>query len=65
MIQLTDGERLHPLWLKLEAHFIESLNTLRCKNDGLISEQETNFRRGQIDQVKAFIALGKEPPIIE
>jgi hypothetical protein len=59
---LTEGERHHPLWLRLSAHLTEKLARLRSRNDGALSEQETATIRGEINCVKRFIALGDEPP---
>ncbi len=60
---LTDGERHHPLWIRLSAHLAEKLGRLRGKNDGPLTEAETLTLRGQIQCLKGIIALGLEPPI--
>lgn len=61
---LTNGERFHPLWIKLSGYFNGRLTNLRAQNDGPLSEQDTATLRGQIKLLKAIIALGKdEPPI--
>lgn len=59
---LSDGERHHPLWAKLSAHFTERLRELRGKNDGALNEMETATIRGQIKCLKGILALGDEPP---
>lgn len=59
---LTDGERRHPLWLRLKAHFEEKMLEARGKNDGPLSEADTATLRGQIKCLKGLIALGDEMP---
>lgn len=63
--RLTPGEKLTPLWLKLEAYLSNRLQALRERNDSPKSEHETATLRGQIGEVKALLALGKDAPIIE
>ena len=63
--RLTDGERAHPLWLRLAAHLEQQLINLRGKNDGPLSEMETATLRGNISCLKSIIALGKAPPVID
>ncbi len=62
---LTDGERHHPLWVRLSAHLSERLAQLRGKNDGPMTQDETLTLRGQIQCLKGIIALGNEPPLID
>jgi len=59
---LSDGERHHPLWVRLSAHLTMRLAQLRGKNDGPLTENETATLRGQIAALKAIINLGDEPP---
>lgn len=59
---LTDGERHHPLWVRISAHLQTRLLQLRGKNDGALSEMETAALRGQIACLKSLMALGDEPP---
>jgi hypothetical protein len=61
--QLTDGERAHPLWLKLKAHWLDRIAELRQRNDRTLSEAETAALRGQIAELKVAVALGDERPI--
>jgi hypothetical protein len=60
---LSDGERSHPLWVRLRAHLESRLALLRAKNDGALTEYETATLRGQIKCLKGLIALGDNPPI--
>jgi hypothetical protein len=62
---LTDGERHHPLWIRLSAHLSEKLTHLRARNDGPLTEQETATLRGEINCLKRVIALGAEPPRLD
>lgn len=63
--ELSDGERRNQLWLKLKAHFEESLRVLRCKNDELLSADETAAIRGQIKCLRGIIRLGDDPPLTD
>ena len=59
---LTEGERRHPLWLRLSAYFELRLRDARGKNDGPLNELETAALRGQIKLLKGLIALGHDSP---
>lgn len=61
-MKLTEGERMHPLWRKIEAHLNERLTTLRAQNDKVVSEQITADTRGRIAAVKDLLMIGIEPP---
>lgn len=61
--ELSDGEKMHPLWVRLKAHFEAQLQTLRARNDsGAMSEIETATLRGHIRFCKAAIRLGDSRP---
>lgn len=62
---LSDGERSHPLWQRLEAHMKDQLGKLRAQNDKIQTEAETAALRGRIAEVKRIISLGREPQVIE
>lgn len=62
---LSDGERHHPLWVRLSAHLTQKVNNLRAQNDGPLSQDQTATMRGQINALKAIIALGDEPPRLD
>ncbi len=56
---LTDGEKAHPLWLRLKARLTEQLIELRAHNDNPhLTEWETAALRGRIACLKSVIALG-------
>lgn len=58
---LTDGERNHPLWCKLDEHLQARLLILRAKNDGPLDALQTATIRGQITEVKALLSYGAVP----
>lgn len=60
---LTDGDRRNPLWIKLKDHFEQELANKRGKNDGELDPIQTATIRGHIAFLKAFLALGTEPPL--
>jgi hypothetical protein len=62
---LTEGEKAHPLWVRLKRHLEERLHDARLRNDKALTEFETAGLRGHIACLKSIIALGDEPPLIE
>lgn len=60
--ELTEGEKLSPLWARLKAHLETQLKTLRAKNDRTQTEVETARLRGHIECLKAIVALGDDRP---
>lgn len=61
--ELTDGERMHPLWVRLDAHLKTQLQRLRERNDRSQSEQETARIRGHIECLKVMMRLGEVRPL--
>lgn len=60
---LSPQDRQSALWRQLEEHFTERLNVMRSKNDSKnLSEIETAYLRGEINQIKAFLALATPGP---
>lgn len=59
---LTDLERGTALWKKLVDHYTERLATLRAQNDTDRSPEDTASIRGEIKEVKRFLALDREKP---
>ena len=60
-LELTETERLSPLWQKIEAHYLERLKTLRKRNDSpKLDQHDTTVLRGRIKEIKDFLALGGE-----
>lgn len=60
-MNLSEGERNHPLWLKIESHLKERIVILRAKNDGPLDTVQTATIRGQIAETKAMLAWGLAP----
>ena len=62
--ELSDGEKMHPLWARLKAQFQNQLQVLRVKNDSSkLTEHETAEIRGHIKCLKAIIAVGDDRPL--
>lgn len=60
---LTDDERTSPVWQSVKAHLERMLAAKRLENDNpKLTDVETATLRGQINLLKAFLALGKTPP---
>jgi hypothetical protein len=60
---LSENERRNPLWLKLREHLAQMLANKRGKNDdAALTENQTAKLRGEINLLKALVALGDEPP---
>lgn len=58
---LNQGEKLSPLWARLRNHLEDELTSARKRNDNpKLSADDTAALRGEIKQLKAFIALGNE-----
>ena len=65
-LEITDGEKLTPLWGRLMANWQQELDSLRKQNDNpKNSEFDTAFLRGRIASVKANLALGMDKPVID
>lgn len=60
-MKLDALDKRSALWQKLDAHWRTRLGILRRKNDGFLSHEETIRLRGEISQLKAFLALCGEP----
>lgn len=59
---LKDSHKVSPTWHEIQVHLNERLAHYRKKNDGDLTEQQTQRLRGQIAEVKAFIAFAEDPP---
>ena len=62
--ELSDGDKLNPLWIRLESYYTNRLAVLRAQNDGDLDAEQTGKVRGRIAEVKGFLALAKDRPII-
>ncbi len=61
-MELTDGERLSPLWIKLSEFFEARLASNRLTLESSISEKEADKVRGRIAEDKLFLGLNDEVP---
>jgi hypothetical protein len=59
---LTEDDRHSPLWMRLKAHFEDSLADARRSNDRPFSERETATLRGEIMCLKKLIRLDADRP---
>lgn len=63
--ELTDGEKVNPMWLKLRRYFVAERQRYREKNDASLSPPETERVRGAIELLSRVIALGDTPQPID
>ena len=61
-MELTNGEKLHPLWIKLYAYFETRLHSNRLALEGPVSDKEADKLRGRIAEDKLFMDLHNEVP---
>lgn len=61
--ELSDGEKMHPLWVKLKAHLESQIQSKRAQNDSAkLTEAETAALRGHIQCLKVILSLGADRP---
>lgn len=60
---LSEFERHHAVWVKINKHLLDRMEILRSKNDGDLDQFETAKLRGRIAELKGLIALGEPSPI--
>lgn len=60
---LTDQERNSPLWLRLKSYHEKRLQSMRTRNDGPLSNDDTLLLRGRIHEIKAFLSINESMPI--
>lgn len=60
-MQLTNSERLSPLWLRLREYLEAELALLREQNDDDRDPIATARLRGEIARIKILLALDSEP----
>jgi hypothetical protein len=58
--ELTAEDLMSGTWRRLQKHLNERLAMLRMRNDSEMSDHETAKVRGQIAEIKALLALGRE-----
>jgi hypothetical protein len=64
-IEITDSDKLNPLWPKMLSLFEQRIEKLRRDNDGDRTEIETAKLRGRIAELRYLVALNAEKPVIE
>lgn len=63
---LSDGERINPLWFKLKERLETMLADRRKRNDSpKLDPTQTAALRGEINLLKAILAYGDAPPILD
>lgn len=63
---LNQADVSSPAWQKLKAFYEQRLTELRERNDNVrLPEVETAALRGQIAEVKRFLAMETPPPVID
>lgn len=60
LFSLSKHDRTTALWRALAEHYADRLTTLRIQNDATCDADKTAFRRGQIAECKAFLALADD-----
>jgi hypothetical protein len=61
-MELTEGEKLSALWIKLYGYFEARLNSNRLTLEGPVSEKEADKLRGRIAEDKLFLNLHEDVP---
>lgn len=62
IFRLSDGERGHPVWIRLKAQLQVMLDRERRNNDKDKDPVETANVRGRIKMLKEIIKFGDDPP---
>ena len=61
--RLSQNDLMNPLWLRIAEHLEFQLAKLRAENDDIaLDEMQTAMKRGNIQFLRQFLALGKIPP---
>lgn len=63
-MKLTEIEKHHALWRKIEDELTARLAVLREKNDGNLDVSETAKLRGQIVEIKRMLDWAKIDPTV-
>lgn len=62
-LRLTESERKHPLWLKIETQLTINLAACRVANDENLPPLATERLRGKIEALKEFLQFAEEPTV--
>lgn len=61
--RLSQSDLVNPLWLRINEYLEFQLAKLRTENDDVaLDEMQTAIKRGHIQFLRQFQALGKIPP---
>lgn len=61
--RLSQSDLVNPLWLRINEYLEFQLAKLRTENDDIaLDAMQTAIKRGHIQFLRQFIALGKIPP---
>lgn len=61
-VVITELERSSAVWQKLKPYYEARLASLRAKNDGNLTPEQTQRLRGQIAEVRGILSLGTDKP---
>lgn len=64
-MKLSEHESQTAVWLKLEAYFKEQLESLRCQNDGDLSELDTARLRGKLSLLKTILSVAEKQEAVQ
>lgn len=62
--ELSQGDKVSSLWVRLCAHMEERVSAARQRNDKPLPEMETAMLRGEIKALTRLIALGDDQPVL-
>lgn len=61
---LSEADKMNPLWLRMEPYLAKRLSKLRAQNDADLDPEETAKLRGKISELKTMLNLAKAKPIV-
>ena len=61
---LSAQERDSPIFRKMVQYYQTRLNELRVQNDKPMDADQTSHQRGRIAEVKEFLMLDRDQPVI-
>jgi len=61
-LAFTNEDRLSGTWAKIKARLEQRLASQRAKNDGDLTETQTQRLRGSIQEIKYLLAMGDVKP---
>lgn len=64
-IELTEGDLVSPTWGKINIYLTKRLAHLRNQLEQDVDERKSTRIRGQIAEVKLFLGLADDRPIVD